>query len=83
MNGCETFCFQESINTLVWIRYVPAPNYTPEAGKSIVERLQARLGPVQVILGEVSEVPRGPNGKFRAVVCNLPQADRVRLEAAR
>jgi uncharacterized cupredoxin-like copper-binding protein len=27
---------------------------------------------VEVVLEAVQEIPRGANGKFRAVICNLP-----------
>jgi phenylacetate-CoA ligase len=53
------------------IRYVPASGFTPEAGKAMEARLQARMGPVKVILDPVPEIPREANGKFRVVVCNL------------
>ena len=42
-------------------------------------QLQARLGLVEVIMEPVDEVPREPNGKFRAVVCNLPLKEKERL----
>jgi phenylacetate-CoA ligase len=54
------------------VRYVPAPGFTSTDAKSIVARLQARLGPVQVVLEPVPQVPRTANGKFRAVICSLP-----------
>jgi hypothetical protein len=34
--------------------------------------LRSHMGDVEVVLEQVKEVPRGANGKFRAVVCNLP-----------
>ncbi|MEW6716797.1 MAG: AMP-binding protein [Chloroflexota bacterium] len=66
----EAQIIQESLDC-VHVRYVPAPDYTPAAGRSIVERLQARMGPVEVILEPVAEIPREPNGKFRAVISHL------------
>jgi phenylacetate-CoA ligase len=68
----EAQIIQEALD-LVRVRYVPAPDFTDEAGRSIIERLQARMGPVTVVLEEVDEVPRTANGKFRAVICKLPQ----------
>lgn len=73
----EAQIIQEALDRIV-VRYVPAPDFTPEAGHSIIERLQARMGPVEVVLKEVEEVPRTANGKFRAVVCNLPPEQRPR-----
>lgn len=52
----------------VRIRYVPAPGFTAAAARSLITRLQARMGPVEVVLEELAEVPRTANGKFRAVV---------------
>ena len=60
----------------VRVRYVPTAGFGPEHGQSIVERLQARMGPVRVVLEPVTAVPRTANGKFRAVVCALPPEER-------
>jgi phenylacetate-CoA ligase len=59
------------------VRYVPAEGFGPEARGLIVQRLQDRVGDVQVVLEEVSHIPRGANGKFHAVVCALPPAYRT------
>lgn len=59
------------------VRYVSAPGFGAESGQLIVQRLRERLGAVQVVLEEVREIPRGPNGKFRAVLCTLPAGDRA------
>jgi len=32
-----------------------------------------------VVFEQVSEIPREPNGKFRAVVCNLPPEEKAQL----
>jgi phenylacetate-CoA ligase len=76
----EAQIIQESLGR-VRVRYVPTPEYTAEAGRSIIEGLRARMGPVEVVLESVDMVPRTANGKFRAVVCNLPP--QVRSTAAR
>jgi phenylacetate-CoA ligase len=60
----------------VRIRYVPTPEFTQEAGRSIVDRLQDRMGRVEVILEAMEELPRDARGKFRAVICNLPPHER-------
>jgi phenylacetate-coenzyme A ligase PaaK-like adenylate-forming protein len=67
----EAQIIQETLGR-VRIRYVPTSDFTPEDGRSIINRLQARMGPVEVILEKVNEIPRGASGKFRAVICNLP-----------
>jgi phenylacetate-CoA ligase len=65
---------------LVRVRYVPTADFDASAGQTITERLQARMGNINVILEPVEKVPRGMNGKFRTVVCNLPPEERLRLE---
>ena len=76
----EAQIIQEALDR-VRVRYVPAPDFTPEAGDSIIERLQARMGTaVEVILEQVDEVPREASGKFRAVICQLPPEERRIVE---
>ena len=58
------------------------PSFTPAIARLIVQRLQERLGTVEVLLERVDEVPRERNGKFRAVLCNLPAAEREHLGKA-
>ena len=58
------------------VRFVPAPGFGGEAGLRIVRRLRDRLGAVVVGLEQIDELPRGPNGKFKAVVCNVTPAQR-------
>jgi phenylacetate-CoA ligase len=77
----EAQIIQETLDR-VRVRYLPALDYTPQAGRSIIARLQERMGEVEVVLEEVDEIPRGANGKFRSVICNLPLDERRRLEAA-
>jgi len=66
----EAQIVQETLDR-VRVRYVPASGFTPDAGRSIVERLQARMGRVHVVLEEVAEMPRTANGKFRAVISHV------------
>ncbi|HVG31085.1 MAG TPA: AMP-binding protein [Pyrinomonadaceae bacterium] len=65
----------------VRVRYVPAPGFTHESGGSIIRGVRERMGAVEVVLEQVDEIPRGANGKFRAIVCNLPAETRERIEA--
>jgi len=51
---------------------VPAPGYTPDTARTIVERLQSRLGRLDVQVEVVKMIPRTSGGKFRSVVSNLP-----------
>lgn len=78
LSVCEAQIIQEKLGS-VQVRYVPAANFTPKAGQSLVNRIQARMGPIEVILKKVDAIPRGANGKFRAVICNLPPEQRKLL----
>jgi len=63
------------------VRYVPGVGFGAADAASLVERLRARMGPVQVVLEEVPAIARTANGKFRAVVCQLSADERRRVEA--
>ena len=77
----EAQIIQEKFNQLR-VRYVPAPDLTLETERSIIDRLQARMGSVEVIMEPIDAVPRGPNGKFRAVISNLSKEEREYLKNA-
>jgi phenylacetate-CoA ligase len=70
----EAQIIQEELDKLV-VRFVPAPEYLPRDGQSIIERLQARVGDVQVRLEPVHEIPRESNGKFRAVISKIAHSN--------
>jgi len=75
----EAQIIQESLDQ-IRVRYVPAVGFSREDARSIMTRLQQRMGNVEVVLEEVSEIPREANGKFRAVVCKLSDAERSRVQ---
>ena len=76
LNGVrQSQIVQEKID-LLRVLIAPAPGYNPAIARTIVERLRQRMGEVNVVVDEVPEVPRTSNGKLRAVVCNLSQAQR-------
>jgi phenylacetate-CoA ligase len=77
----EAQIIQEAIGK-IRVRYVPTADFTPAVARSIVQRLQERLGTVEVLLERVDEVPRERNGKFRAVLCNLPVEELEHLRQA-
>jgi phenylacetate-CoA ligase len=77
----EAQIIQERLD-LVRVRYTPDPEFNDDAARSIIERLRARMGNVEVILEPVSEIPRGASGKFRAVICNLPPEQIAALNRA-
>jgi phenylacetate-CoA ligase len=77
----EAQIIQESLDA-IRVRYVPAPGFAPRDAQSLVERLQARMGLVGVTLERVDQIPRTPNGKFRAVVCDIPLHERTLVSRA-
>lgn len=58
------------------VRYVPATGWTHETECSIINRIHARMGVVEVSMERVDTIPRGPNGKFRAVISKCIQTER-------
>jgi phenylacetate-CoA ligase len=73
----EAQIIQDEFNRLR-VRYVPAPDFTTASQRSIIDRIKARMGKVEVIMEPTDAIPRGPNGKFRAVICKLSQEKRNR-----
>ena len=71
----EAQIVQEALDRLM-VRYVPAPGFSSATERSIIERLYARMGKVEVAMERVDAVPRGANGKFRAVISNLSSKER-------
>jgi len=59
------------------IRIVPAGDYTDEDGRVLIDNLAQRVGRVDISVETVDEIERTANGKFRAVVCNLPEDKRM------
>ncbi len=68
----EAQIIQEAIDK-IRLRYVPAQGFTSDAVRVMVDRLRDRMGNIQVVLEQLDEIPRETNGKFRAVICRLPQ----------
>ncbi len=71
---------QETLDR-IRVRYVPAAGFNAESHRVITQRVRERIGAVDVVLEEVPDIPRGANGKFRAVVCALPGADQAAVAA--
>lgn len=74
----EAQIIQEALDR-IRVRYVPEDGFSEADARSIVERLQQRMGDVEVILEATDAIPRGPNGKFRAVICQLSPEERERI----
>jgi phenylacetate-CoA ligase len=68
---------------LLRVRLTPAPGFSAETERTIIERLQDRMGDVRVIVDHVTEVPRTASGKLRAIVCQLPPSERDAALAGR
>jgi len=67
----EAQVIQETVER-IRVRYVPAEGFTSRSGNEIVRTMREYLGPVEVVLEELDQIPREPNGKFRAVISKLP-----------
>jgi len=57
--------------TSVDVDVVPDSSWTADAGRDIAARVRERLGDIDVNIRLVERIPRGPNGKFRAVICEV------------
>ncbi|MCW5960598.1 MAG: phenylacetate--CoA ligase family protein [Pyrinomonadaceae bacterium] len=73
----ESQIIQKTLKTIL-VKYVPAPDFNSSAGRDLSNRIRERLGDVEVILEKVSQIPRTPRGKFRAVVCELSAEERTK-----
>ncbi len=57
----------------VEVLVVPAAGFSLANEQDLRRRLQAILGAeFRLAIRQTEEIPRGPNGKFRAVICRLP-----------
>jgi len=75
----EAQVIQESLAT-IRVRLVPSDGFDEVIQEEVARQLRARLGNVTVEFEKVSEIPRGANGKFRSVICNLSAAEKERLQ---
>jgi phenylacetate-CoA ligase len=71
----EAQIIQEALDR-VRLRYVPAMDFKPDMARLMVQRLQERMGAVEVLLERMDEIPRDHNGKFRSVICQLPAEEK-------
>ncbi len=63
----EAQIIQES-PTHLRLRYIPATGFTDKDEQAIKKSLQQRVGNIEITMESVQNIPRGPNGKFRAVI---------------
>lgn len=69
----EAQIIQQSLDS-IRVRFVPTPDYTPQDGMIIGQRLRDRLGDMEIVLEPVERIPRSANGKFRgsSLTSNTP-----------
>lgn len=61
------------------IKYVAAANFAESDKSGMIQSLRKRMGPVEVVLEAVVQIPREPGGKFRAVICRLSAEEKRQL----
>ncbi len=66
----EAQLVQRASGTLL-VRYVPAPEFAPASLDSIAAELRARMGDIEIDFERLDAIPRGSNGKFRAVISEV------------
>ncbi|MDX2031491.1 MAG: hypothetical protein SF339_12520 [Blastocatellia bacterium] len=71
----EAQIIQERLDRLR-VRYVPDAGFGPAAIDDIAARLRSRMGEIEIVFEKMEAIPRGPGGKFRAVICALPPENR-------
>lgn len=64
----EAQIIQEDIET-IRVKFVPDTGYDHD--KLLSDRLHERLGDMELIFEQVESIPRGANGKFRAVISRI------------
>lgn len=64
----------------VEVLVVPGAGFSPESSRDLRSRLVARLGQqMRIEIREVAGIPRGANGKFRAVLSRIPACPAARV----
>lgn len=63
----------------VTLRVVPEAGFGPQTEADLSGRLRDRMGDVRISFELVPEIPRTSRGKFRAVVCELPEDQKREL----
>lgn len=63
----------------VTLRYVPMPEFNEAAEAKLRRAVTNLLGPVDITMEPMTRLPRGANGKLRAVICAVPAEERDTL----
>jgi phenylacetate-CoA ligase len=74
----EVQIVQPEIDRLI-VRYVPARSFDRASLFQIEDGLRERMGDIRVDFEEIDRIPRGPNGKCKAVVCLLDEEAKASL----
>jgi phenylacetate-CoA ligase len=53
------------------INVATSSGITAEEQETILKKMESQLGEVKVTINQLSTIPRGPNGKFKAVISNV------------
>ncbi len=67
----ESQIVQETLQR-IRIKYVPGRGFTSHSADHITRAVREHLGPVEVVLEAVEQIPREANGKCRSVISLLP-----------
>lgn len=72
----EAQIIQKSLKEIL-VRYVPAPEFDQKSARDLSARICERMGDVEVNFEKVAAIPRTSSGKFRAVICDLPESEKA------
>lgn len=78
----EAQLIQENLDR-VRVRVVPGEGFDGSHEQLIKQRLNGRMKDVEVVLERMTQIPRGENGKFRPIVCQLSQEEIDRVSVSR
>ncbi len=76
----EAQIIQKSLDLIV-VKLVPAEGFSQQHERYVAEQFHQRMGAIQVTFEQVDTLPRTSNGKFRAVINELPAEEKARLIA--
>ncbi len=68
---------------LFTIHIVPANGFDQHDIEQIKNNMKLHVGQIEIRVKPVSAIARAPSGKFRAVICNLPQEQKAMLQLRR
>jgi phenylacetate-CoA ligase len=71
----EAQIVQESFDRLR-VRYVPDASFSLASETALRTAIRERVGEMELVLEPLARIPRSANGKFRAVLCEIPMAER-------